>query len=197
VSVWAQGKININTTSPRTLLSYVCAWAVPETPLCNDTTGVMQASFLTMLNLGQSMFVGIPIFHSPKQLRTALEGQGDFASFFEQAGIPPIKFLSASGFEQGLSLESKVFSIYASGHVKQGKRETYVRITAVVDFRKAPTVADVASKALAAVNPQNPTPDPTGSGGAAGTSTDDSANAGIQGALVPSTAGRVVYFRVN
>ncbi|HTV20194.1 MAG TPA: type II secretion system protein GspK, partial [Polyangiaceae bacterium] len=101
VSVWSQGKININTTSPRTLLSYVCAWAVPDTQLCNDPTGELPSAFLTTLAMAQGMFSGIPIFRSPKQLREALEGKGDMAMFLETAGLPKIQFLSANGFESG------------------------------------------------------------------------------------------------
>jgi general secretion pathway protein K len=191
VSIWSSGKININTTSPRTLLSYLCAWAVPETPLCNDQTGKMPGDFLAMLSMAQGMFSGIPIFRAPKQLREALEGKGQFASFFEQAGIPSVTFLSAKGFESGLALESKVFSIYAEGHVRQGKRETRVRIMSVVDFRKAPTVEDLVAKVTASTTSPT-TPDTT-------STSDESSSetAGIQGALVPSTAGRVVYYRVN
>ena len=194
VSVWSQGKININTTSPRTLLSYVCAWAVPDTPLCNDQTGEMPTGFLATMAMAQGMFAGIPIFRSPKQLREALEGKGQMASFLETAGVPKITFLSANGFESGLALESKVFSIYAEGYVRQAKRETRVRVTAVVDFRKAPTVQDLLAKAME--NPTATTP-------ANNQKTDDQAAAegddavGITGALVPSTAGRVVYYRVN
>ncbi len=196
VSVWSQGKININTTSPRTLLSYVCAWAVPDTPLCNDMTGELPLSFLTTMTLARSMFSGIPVFRSPKQLREALQGAGPMAGFLETAGIPKIQFLSASGFESGLALESNVFSIHAEGYVRQGKRETRVRIMAVVDYRKAPTVADLVAKAADGGNPQG-TPPPAP--GAEPTDSADSAEAavGISGALVPSTAGRVVYFRVN
>jgi general secretion pathway protein K len=191
VSIWSQGKININTTSPRTLLSYVCAWAVPETPLCNDMSGGLPASFLSMMSLAQGMFSGIPLFRSPKQLREALEGKGQMASFIETAGIEPLVFLSASGFESGLALESKVFSIYADGYVRQGKRETRVRIMSVVDFRKAPSVEDILTQATAAATPAAPAAEEGESTGTEETSL------GISGALVPSTAGRVVYYRVN
>jgi general secretion pathway protein K len=194
VSVWSQGKININTTSPRTLLSYVCAWAVPDTPLCNDQTGEMPASFLSTMAMAQGMFAGIPIFRSPKQLREALEGKGEMASFLETAGLPKIVFLSASGFESGLALESKVFSIYADGYVRQGRRETRVRVTAVVDFRKAPTVQDLVAKATAGSDPTQPAANQQTETNAQGT---DATGTGISGALVPSTAGRVVYYRVN
>jgi general secretion pathway protein K len=194
VSIWSSGKININTTSPRTLLSYVCAWAVPDTPLCNDMTGELPASFLATMSMAQGMFSGIPVFRSAKQLREALEGKGDFASFLETAGVPKVTFLSASGFESGLALESKVFSIYAEGYVRQGKRETRVRIMTVVDFRKAPTVQDLLTQATAsptaAAEPSTPASTDTAAGAAP-------PGVGISGALVPSTAGRVVYYRVN
>jgi hypothetical protein len=118
------------------------------------------------------------------------------AGFLETAGIPKIQFLSASGFESGLALESNVFSIHAEGYVRQGKRETRVRIMAVVDYRKAPTVADLVAKVGEGGNPGD---NPASAPGAEPTDGADSAEAavGISGALVPSTAGRVVYFRVN
>jgi general secretion pathway protein K len=198
VSVWSSGKININTTSPRTLLSYVCAWAVPDTPLCNDQTGEMPAAFLTTMAMAQGMFAGIPIFRSPKQLREALEGKGEMASFLETAGLPKLTFLSASSFESGLSLESKVFSIYADGYVRQGKRETRVRVTAVVDFRKAPSVADLVAKATGGAEGQGQTDQSLAQKqDAEAAEGEQGAAVGISGALVPSTAGRVVYYRVN
>jgi general secretion pathway protein K len=190
VSVWSQGKININSTNPLTLMSYICAQAKPGTPLCNDPTGVKPAAFLSTLSLLQSMFAGVPIFRSGKQLRQALQGQGTFGPMLASVGIEPIEFNSNDEFDKGLSIESKVFSIYAEGHVRQAKRETHVRIHAVVDFRKAPTVQDLMNQVTAGA-----TPAPAGAPDPTGTTNDDSV--GIQGALVPSTAGRVVYYRVN
>jgi general secretion pathway protein K len=194
VSVWSQGKININTTSPRTLLAYLCAWAVPTTPLCNDTTGQLPAAFLGTMNLFQGMFSGIPVFGSPKQLLSALKGQGPMADVLKFANLDPITFLSDQSFQNGLTTESKVFSIYADGYVHVGKHETHVHIMSVVDFRKAPSVQDLVNQVQA--NAAQPTPTPPSSSTTTTTqqTTDDSA---IQGALVPSTAGRVVYYRVN
>ncbi len=194
VSVWSQGRININTASPLTLLSYICAWAVDNTPLCNDATGEKQLGFLTALSLAKSMMAGIPVFRSPKQLREALKGQGTFGLMFTQlAGIEPIEFKLDSAFDGGLALESKMFSIYAEGHVLSGKRETHVRIHAVVDFRKAPSVQDLVNQVTAGAEGSN-----APSGGANDSSnTSQDEPVGIQGALVPSTAGRVVYYRVN
>ena len=194
VSVWSQGKININTTNPRTLLAYICAWATPDTQLCSDPTGQMQLNFLQMMSIAQGMVAGIPIFRSPKQLREALEGKGQFASFLETAGVPPITFLSSSSFESGLAIESKVFSIYAEGYVRQGKRETRVRIMAVVDYRRAPTVQDLLAQVTGAgaTPPGEAKPESSEA-----TESGSEEGAGITGALVPSTAGRVVYYRVN
>lgn len=192
ISVWSQGKININSTNPLTLISYICSQAKPGTPLCNDPSGGKPAAFLSIMSLLQGMSAGIPIFRSGKQLRQALQGQGPFASFLAQAQIDPIEFNSDAEFDKGLSIESKIFSIYAEGHVRQAKRETHVRIHAVVDFRKAPTVQDLVNQATAGATPAAATPP---AAKASGTSDEDST--GIQGALVPSTAGRVVYYRVN
>jgi general secretion pathway protein K len=191
VSVWAQGKININTTNPRTLLAYVCAQAVPGQPLCTDP--IQQAQFLAMASLAQGMLSGIPIFRSPKQLREALQQQGKFAEMVKQfmPDMQPLQFFSPAEFDKGLSIESKVFSIYAEGHVRQAKRETHVRILAVVDFRKAPSVLDLVNQAVGGANPN------AASGNAPSNTETTEEPVGIQGALVPSTAGRVVYYRVN
>jgi general secretion pathway protein K len=196
VSVWSQGKININSTNPLTLLSYICSQAKPGTLLCNDPTGVKPAALLSTMSLLQGMFAGIPIFRSGKQLFQALQGQGQFGPLLlGSAGLEPIEFISEQEFTKGLSIESKVFSIYAEGHVRQARRETHVRLMAVVDFRKAPSVADLVNQATSGgggPNPSNQSP-PAPDSNAPGSGDDT----GIQGALVPSTAGRVVYYRVN
>jgi general secretion pathway protein K len=192
VSVWSQGKININSTNPLTLISYICSQAKPGQELCNDPTGQKPAAFLTTMSMLQSMFAGVPIFRSGNALLQALKGKGTFGPMLTSVGIQPIEFNSDAEFIKGVSIESKVFSIYAEGHVRQAKRETHVRIHAVVDFRKAPTVQDLVNQVTAGATPAPPTPPPTQSG-----STTDDDSAGIQGALVPSTAGRVVYYRIN
>jgi len=191
ISVWSQGKININSTNPLTLISYICAHAKPGTPLCNDSTGAKPATFLATMSLLQAMSAGLPVFRSPRQLLQALKGQGMVGPMLTAAGIEPLEFNSDAEFEKGLSIESKIFSIYAEGHVRQAKRETHVRIHAVVDFRKAPTVQDLMNQVTAGATPPPPNQAPD----ATDTSTEESP--GIQGALVPSTAGRVVYYRVN
>lgn len=196
VTVWGSGKLNINTVSPPTLLAYICAWAVPETPLCSDATGAMQMNFITMMRLSQSMFAGIPLFRSPRQLSNALQGKGQMAALAAPLiGSEPIQLLSAKSFEEGLTTRSQVFSIHADGYVRQGKRETHVRIMAVVDFREAPSIEDLVQEALGQSASESST---GGRGGrAGGDEEEESASAGIAGALKPSTAGRIIYYRVN
>ena len=194
ISVWSQGKININSTNPLTLIAYICSQAKPGTPLCNDPKGEKPAALLAALSLVQSISAGIPIFRSGKQLREALQGGGPEMIKGFLATLPielPIEFISNDEFDKGLSIESKMFSIYAEGHVRQSKRETHVRIHAVVDFRKAPSVQDLVNQVSAGATPAATTP------AAPASAKTDEDSAGIQGALVPSTAGRVVYYRVN
>jgi general secretion pathway protein K len=195
VSIWSQGKININSTNPLTLLSYICSQAQPGTPLCNDPTGVKPAALLSTMSLLQGMFAGIPIFRSGKQLYGARQGKPPFGEMLlGAAGLEPIQFISEQEFTKGLSIESKVFSIYAEGHVRQARRETHVHLTAVVDFRKAPSVQDLVNQVASGGGG----PNPNAAARAAGDpDAQDADEAGIQGALVPSTAGRVVYYRVN
>ena len=57
--------------------------------------------------------------------------------------MEPVKFLSEAETIKAISTESKVFSIYATGFVRAGKRETRVRIHSVVDFRGAPPPPEV------------------------------------------------------
>ena len=63
--------------------------------------------------------------------------------------IEPIPIVSAAETAKMVTTESKVFSIYATGYVRSGKRESSVRVHAVVDFRGAPSpqqqIADLIS----------------------------------------------------
>jgi hypothetical protein len=81
-----------------------------------------------------------------------------------------------------------VFSIYSVGVVKGYKRETRVKIQSVVDFRSAPSLANLtAGAASAAAAP-------------AASASASSASAGlgsIAGALQPSIGGQVLYFNIQ
>ena len=119
----------------------------------------------------------------------------------ESLGVEPIKFQSAANAKAQMSTESKVFSIYATGIVKSGKRETRTRVHAIIDYRGAPPPGQpIAPTGTGGTSGLGPTPaangiqtPPTGTGG-----TDPNAlqNA-IPGATRPNPAGNVVYFRLD
>ena len=106
-------------------------------------------------------------------------------------GMKPVKFQSESDFAKSIATESKVFSVYAVGVVKGYKRETRVRIHTVVDFRAAPSLANMAGLATAA---SASTAVPASGGGPAVSGQGPNA---ITSALQPSVGGQVVYFNIE
>lgn len=198
LTVWGQDKVNINTANPQTLLAVTCAYAVPGTPLCIDVG--QQATLIMLLGVLKNMTQGAPIFASPKVYVQAVQGKGMFGSMFAAMGLQPVKLLSESELLKAITIESKVFSIYATGYVKAGKRETRVRIHSVVDFRGAPPPGmarggqaglDALAEQLAGQGPQ------VGASGQqpqgqAGNLTPDA----IAAVLRPDPAGNVIYYRI-
>jgi hypothetical protein len=135
-------------------------------------------------------------------------------------GLEPITFFSEGEAKKAIATESKVFSLIATGHVKNGKRDTKVRIHAVVDFRAAPPPAMLlmnaatqalktapgASQALGlpgASGALGMPPAPAASGTnspavAPGSALPPGATADSDVAfLIPSPGGRIVYFRID
>jgi general secretion pathway protein K len=111
----------------------------------------------------------------------------------QAAGLEPITFDSEENAMKAMTTESKVFSIYAVGVVRAGKRESRIRTHTVVDFRGAPPPGQEA----------DPNLEP-GSPGASSSTTDSSADAAdtesgdaLRRAMEASPAGNVVYFRVD
>jgi len=136
VTVWGSGGTNVNAATPLALLALACHKAVPETPLCTDPTQAMQ--FISTLSLLKSFQQGMPIFTSPATFISAIQGKGPVGAMMVGMGLQPVKLLSESEVTKAVSVESKVFSIYATGVVKSGKRKTSSRIHTVVDMRGAP-----------------------------------------------------------
>src|SRR6478752_367168 len=139
ITVWGQGTININTANPQTLLAFICSSA-PQARMCIDPLEAQK--FLTTLTMVRGFTAGIPLFSSPTKFINSLSGKTGpndlFGGMLKQLGMEPVPFLSPQEAGKALSVESKLFSIYATGVVKAGKRETRVRIHAVIDFRNAP-----------------------------------------------------------
>jgi general secretion pathway protein K len=196
VTVWGQGQINVNTANPATLWALICGSAVPGTPLC--TNAEEAAKFMSLMALLRGFTQGAPLFGSPKGFLNALKCRGSmFSALCEATEMQPVTLLSDDLVLKAVTTESKVFSIYATGYVKAGKRETRVRIHTVVDFRGAPPPGvGPLPPGAALVAPQANAPDPNQPAGAGQTaaSPDQSALAVV---LEPSPAGNVIYYRIN
>ena len=98
-----------------------------------------------------------------------------------------------------LAVESKLFSIYATGVVKAGKRETRVRIHAVVDFRNAPPpgAAIAMNQASQMLNTQAGQAPPAG-GQTPPTTPNPNDPATALAALLRPTPGRtIIHYKVE
>jgi general secretion pathway protein K len=193
VTVWGQGAINVNTANAQTLLAVVCSGALPTTAICIDP---MQAQmFLTGVTMARGMTMGAPLFGSPKDFVSALSGKGQLGPLLAAMGMQPVQFLSPAEFQKQITTESKMFSIYAVGIKKGYRRETRVKVHAVIDFRNAPQLG------------QSTVPGAPGSTGTMGMTTNPLTGAttttgstgadAIAAANMPSTGGQIVYFRVE
>lgn len=187
-TVWGQGAINVNTANAQTLLAIVCA-GQPKAEVCTDI--VQGGAFLTGMTMARGLTMGAPVFGNAKDFIAMLKGKGQFGPLLAMIGMKPITLLSESEFAKTITTESKVFSVYAVGIVPGYKRESHTSIHAVVDFRNAPTVADM-QKAL---TPSSvPGQIPPAAKPASTTNTPVSADA-IAAAISPSTGGTIVYYR--
>jgi general secretion pathway protein K len=186
MTVWGQGTINVNTANPLTLFAIVCSGA-PQAEICTDPTQMQ--TFVTGVMMAQAMTMGAPLFGSTSDFVATMKGQGMLGPMLSALGMKPVKFASESDFAKSISTESKVFSVYAVGIVKGYKRETRVRVHAVVDFRPAPTLSNLASAVAGAASA---TASKT-------TTTQPSANdaTALQAAMQPSVGGQVLHFTIQ
>ena len=177
MTVWGQGTVNVNTANALTLFAIICSGVAPTTELCIDPTQ-MQA-FIMGVTMAQGITMGAPLFGTPGDFISAMKGQGMIGPLLTLMGVKPVKFLSESDFAKSISTESKVFSISSVGVVKGYKRETRVKVTAVVDFRPAPSLL--------------------GGAGPAPTTTAQSSvsSQSIGAALQPSVGGQVLYYNIE
>jgi general secretion pathway protein K len=179
MTVWGQGTVNINTANALTLYAIVCSGTAPTSELCTDPTQMQ--SFIMGVTMAQGITMGAPLFGSPSDFIATMKGQGMLGPLLTLLGVKPVKFLSESDFAKSISTESKVFSISSVGVVKGYKRETRVKITAVVDFRTAPSLLGGASA------PSTPPVSATAS----------QAIQGIASALQPNVGGQVLYYHIE
>lgn len=209
MTVWGQGEVNINAANPQTLLAIACG-AAPESELCNDPTQL--ATFLTVVTMGKSMTMGMPLFGSPKDYVDMMQGKGQLGPLLTQLNVKPVTFKDAKGLQKTMRVNSKRFSIYADGVVPGYKRTTKVRIHAVVDFRDAGAIGPMGSVVVgggnAAANAAMAGPAQTLQGGIAGQNAPGAAgSSGLSGQPITADtilaqmnsnpAGTVIYWRVE
>jgi len=188
MTVWGQGTVNVNSANPATLYGLVCSGA-PTAELCTDP--LQMQLFVMGMTMAKGITMGAPIFGSPKDFINAMEGKGMLGPMLTLLGLKPVKFQSESDFAKSLSVQSKVFSIYAVGAVKGFRRETRVKIHTVVDFRSTQPIVG-----------GGPAPSGTATAGAAPTAggqqvTTPGASGGITAALQANVGGQALYFEIE
>ncbi|HEX7662966.1 MAG TPA: type II secretion system protein GspK [Polyangiaceae bacterium] len=197
MTVWGQGAINVNTANAQTLYGAVCAGA-PTADICIDP--IQASMFLSAVTMARGITMGAPLFGSSQDFIDAMKGKGQIGPLFSAIGMKPVKFLSESEFSKSITIESKMFSIYAIGEKKGIKRDTRIKIQEVVDMRAAtPLTGQIPGNVLgaaagsASATPP-PAPVPSGSSSAGGV-----ANPNDPYGLLSQTnpAGNVVYFRMD
>ena len=216
VTIWGSDKLNVNTSNAVATLAAVCA-AVPvgqTTPVCNDM--VIRAKAVSMMEMFRQLSAGIPVFHSVNQFISILKpsasaaaagsaspapaasGLGGLGSLMsgppslEMMGIPPIPTLVDALLQKTLGVQSQVFSIYATGLVKSGRRETRTRIHTVVDLRGAPPPGTMPQYMIEQL--LGTSPSATAAAPAATASASTSASSLPTG---PQPDGNIVYYRFN
>lgn len=149
MTVWGRpnATVNVNSANPLTLISVVCGFAdLTASPLCTDPAQTM--SFLTGLNLIQGMLGGVPVFGSATDFINAITGSGKAggigAMVLGALGVQPIKIQAGRerDFKNAVSTDSRFFSIYGEGVIPGNKRETRVRIHAVIDITGAQALSE-------------------------------------------------------
>lgn len=192
-TVWGSGKVNVNSANPKTLLALVCHLAKPDQPLCVDLA--MQQTYLMTSQMFAGMMAGIPLFKSPAEFVKAIKGEGMFGELLQQVQVQPVQLKSDKMMEEAITTESQVFSIYATGFVKAGKRRTTSHIHAVVDMRGAPPpgTADILAKQQQILTQQTDSLKV----GDLGSLPDTFEAGGIPSLLLPKPGGSVLYYRVD
>ena len=231
VTVWGQGAVNVNTANPQTLLAIVCQASLGQARMCTDAAEAQK--FIMAMTMLRSFLPGLPMFKSAQEFVSTLQqtnqtaapgaaapaagglgalggglggGGSPVSAILKALGIPPIPIASPTETAKMVTTESKVFSIYATGYVRSGKRETSVHIHAVVDFRGAPSPQQLMNQLLnglaGGAQPGTTPPGTPNAGITNGQTTPGTlptgATAGsILDALKPGPGGNIVYYRVD
>ncbi len=122
VTVWGNGKININTADPLVLMSVICAFAQDPSTSC-DPNNMEQMGVLLRYLMDIKSLLGVPFSNTGKFIRNIGDGAEGVAG------------VDINGGEAGkyLTVDSEVFSIYAMGELGRSKKRLHV----VLDYRGA------------------------------------------------------------
>ncbi len=195
LTVWGTDTINVNTAPPQVLLAMICANAKRPAPLCEDIQQTAMA--VGLFNMLKGFTSGIPIFGSANVFLKFVQGKGPFGTMLPAMGVEPVVLLSEAELKKDLSADSKVFSIYSTGTVQAGKRQTEVRIHAVVDFRGAPPPGQPRSlddlQEMVGGTGMMSAPTTSKTSDEDGDSTEEALNYYLQ----KSPGGNIVYYRVD
>ncbi|WP_438017451.1 type II secretion system protein GspK [Sorangium sp. So ce315] len=209
LTVWGNRKqgINVTSASPQALLALTCSANMLSdpagTPLCTDVN--QMTAFLTVVSLVQSMTGGL-IFPSAGDYVAAMtqkEGMSMGSLLGQQLkamGVEPVKFKQSPNTMQKQGLignKTNFLSIYADGIVPGNKRETRVRVHAVIDLTGATKLGSGSGSGGI-----NGTPGAGGSGGNLTGSSPGGSCAGVQAGefencIRSNPAGTIVYYRIE
>jgi general secretion pathway protein K len=152
------------------------------------------------VTMARGITMGAPLFGSPRDFVNAMTGTGQLGPLLAGLGMKPVVFQSRAEFEKSITTESKMFSIYAVGIKKGYRRETRVKIHAVVDFRNAPQPGQVpglpGTTPTAGLPGATPPPVPSATG-ANPTLPPGAGTDAMLAAMQPSAGGQFVYYRVE
>src|SRR5262249_10315650 len=145
---------------------------------------------------------GAPLFGSPDLFVSSMQGKGMLGPILMGMGLQPVVFKSNNQLKQQMSTESKVFSIYSTGHVNSGGRKTHIKMQVVVDFRGAPAPGVNMAALQTAQAAQNAISQATGAGALATSPTPAGSQPSgiaqaISAVMKPSPGGNVLYFRMD
>jgi general secretion pathway protein K len=136
LTVWGSGQVNVNTANAQTLLAVMCAFGRTN-QACNDANAARRFTTGITMVQGFTLSMGLPIFGSPQMFVSTVRGQGMLGQLFRtMAGDQPFQITDAAGLERSITVESKVFSVFAAARVGLA----YTRIHAVIDMRPQPQI---------------------------------------------------------
>jgi general secretion pathway protein K len=195
MTVWGRSEaaINVNTAAPQILLAVVCGSAVEGTALCNNVE--QMSTFLSVLSLAKSFIPGGLLFPHKNDFHAAITQASKpmigaaIGGMLKSMGVEAVKLKgSKKDFLKTISNSTKFLSVYADGIVPGNKRETRVRIHAVLDLQGAQPPGE---------GNQSGVVPPTGGGQGAPLTPGQVPEGAYEQQVRADPAGTIVYWRLE